>query len=135
MKTGGNDSGMKADALRFPTPGSRSVAVQRPSSSEPDLVVAQGGDQRAYAGLGVVLGFVQDAVFLRGFHHPVFVSAPPRDSHTHQDSNIVGLDTVATREPHLERKIRLMHVNRGTDPFVCCPPVPRKSEIPGLRLP
>jgi hypothetical protein len=72
MKTGGNESGMKADVLRFPTPSSRSVAVKRPPSSEPDLVVAQGGDQRAYAGLGIVLGFVQDAVFLRGFHHPVF---------------------------------------------------------------
>ena len=47
------------------------MAVQGPSSSEPDLVVAQGGDQRAYARLGVVLSFVQDAVFLRGFHHPV----------------------------------------------------------------
>src|SRR5829696_5899623 len=41
-------------------------------SGEPDLVVSQGGDQGAYAGLGVVPGFVQEVVFPCGFYHPIF---------------------------------------------------------------
>src|SRR5919112_1199612 len=40
-------------------------------SDKPDLIVAQGGDQGSYAGLGVVVGFGQDVVVLCGFHHPV----------------------------------------------------------------
>src|SRR5215211_1835077 len=40
-------------------------------SDEPDLIVTQGGDQSANAGLGVVLGFVQDAIFSCGFYHLV----------------------------------------------------------------